>query len=197
MNQWDARYSTYEYVYGKEPNQFFSDCLRSLEPGKLLLPGEGEGRNAAWAAQQGWRVFAFDQSTAGKEKAMRLANERGVKFTYQIKGVEEFYTMPSTYDAAALIFLHLPQPLRSKFHRAVAESIKLGGHIIIDAFSQKQIDFNSGGPHDLNLLYSKESILSDFPDFDFDVCREEEVNLHEGNFHTGRASVLRFFGQKI
>lgn len=196
-NGWDARYSTEEYVYGTEPNHFFAECLKALEPGKLLLPGEGEGRNATWAAQMGWRVDAFDQSIAGHEKAMRLAKERGVKFSYQILGVEQFVAKHDAYDVTALIFLHLPQPLRSKFHRAVAESIKLGGHIIIDAFSQKQIDFNSGGPRDLNLLYSKESILGDFPDFDFDVCREEEVNLHEGNFHTGRASVLRFFGQKI
>ncbi|HUW05539.1 MAG TPA: methyltransferase domain-containing protein [Williamwhitmania sp.] len=197
MNQWDARYSTEEYVYGTEPNHFFSECLRSLKQGKLLLPGEGEGRNAAWAAQLKWQVDAFDQSTTGQEKAFRLAKDRGVKFNYQIMSVEDFGAKPNTYDAAAIIFLHLPQPLRSKFHRAVAESIKPGGHIIIDAFSQKQIDFNSGGPRDIEQLYSKDSILGDFPDFDFEICREEETILREGNFHTGKASVLRFFGAKV
>jgi len=67
-NQWDNRYSTEEYVYGTEPNEFFCECMKMLEPGKLLLPGEGEGRNATWAAQMSWVVDAFDQSTAGQKK---------------------------------------------------------------------------------------------------------------------------------
>jgi len=41
---WDARYSSKEFVYGKEPNDFFASELNKLNPGKMLLPGEGEGR---------------------------------------------------------------------------------------------------------------------------------------------------------
>ena len=60
---WDARYSSKEFVYGKEPNDFFASELNKLNPGKMLLPGEGEGRNAAYAASQGWSVDAFDKET--------------------------------------------------------------------------------------------------------------------------------------
>ena len=65
---WNERYSTNEYAYGTEPNEFFKSVLSKLEVGKLLLPGEGEGRNAVYAAKQGWHVTAFDTSIAGKTK---------------------------------------------------------------------------------------------------------------------------------
>jgi len=79
----------------------------------------------------------------------------------------------------------------------VAESIKPGGHLIIEAFSQKQYGYNSGGPKDIQQLYTKDSMLNDFPNFDFEICHEIEVNLREGNVHSGKASVLRLFGKKV
>jgi hypothetical protein len=57
---WDQRYQTEEYAYGKEANAFFSAQLKKTAPGCLLLPGEGEGRNAVYAAKKGWMVdFLF------------------------------------------------------------------------------------------------------------------------------------------
>ena len=72
-NFWDERYKAKAYVYGKEPNQYFAEKLRELEPGKILLPAEGEGRNAVFAARQGWEVSAFDSSSEGRKKAFLLA----------------------------------------------------------------------------------------------------------------------------
>ena len=64
-HMWDDRYSTGQYIYGKESNGFFSTELRKRIPGRILLPGEGEGRNAVHAALSGWEVDAFDQSVVG------------------------------------------------------------------------------------------------------------------------------------
>ncbi len=41
-NTWDERYAQDEYVYGKQPNEFFRQQLQPLRPGKILLPAEGE-----------------------------------------------------------------------------------------------------------------------------------------------------------
>ncbi|MBX0331880.1 hypothetical protein K3G39_01370 [Pontibacter sp. HSC-14F20] len=61
---WKERYRQQEMVYGSEPNVFFKEQLQGLAPGKILLPAAGEGRNAVYAASQGWDVLAFDYSTA-------------------------------------------------------------------------------------------------------------------------------------
>ena len=50
---WDERYQSEAYVYGKEPNALFSTQLGRTDPGLMLLPGEGEGRNAVYAAMKG------------------------------------------------------------------------------------------------------------------------------------------------
>jgi len=57
---WDQRYSSETYAYGKNANAFFAAQLEHMNPGRLLLPDEGEGRNAVYAAGLGWAVEAFD-----------------------------------------------------------------------------------------------------------------------------------------
>lgn len=55
-NTWNERYSEKEYVYGEDPNVFFAQKLGRLSPGIIILPYEGEGRNAVYAASQAWNV---------------------------------------------------------------------------------------------------------------------------------------------
>lgn len=73
---WDQRYAEDGFVYGPHPNLFFCKELGKLKPGRLLLPGEGEGRNAVYAARRGWEVVAFDQSSEGQRKALALAAQK-------------------------------------------------------------------------------------------------------------------------
>ncbi len=126
---WNERYNTEEYVYGRDPNVFFARSLGPLSPGKLLLPGEGEGRNAAYAASLGWEVEAFDQSSVGAEKAERLAREMGVHISYTVSGLEEFPFEAGVYDAIALIYFHAPAPVRQVLHRQVVDALKPGGTV--------------------------------------------------------------------
>ena len=44
-----------------------------------LFLGEGEGRNAVYAAKLGWQVDAVDFSSSAKDKALKLAKENKVK----------------------------------------------------------------------------------------------------------------------
>jgi len=87
---WDERYSSIEFVYGTEPNIFFKDELDKLKTGNILLLGEGEGRNAVYAAAQGWKVDAVDFSTIAKEKALKLANENNVKINYDVASLADY-----------------------------------------------------------------------------------------------------------
>lgn len=75
---WDTRFAEPVYAYGTEPNRFFKEQLLKLSPGKILFPAEGEGRNAVYAAKQGFDVYAFDYSKEGQRKARLLAAESNV-----------------------------------------------------------------------------------------------------------------------
>jgi len=83
QRMWDEKYGTEKFFYGTEPNEYFAEKLNLLKTGKILLPGEGEGRNAVFAAKAGWQVLGVDQSFEGKRKALQLAEKENVTITYQ------------------------------------------------------------------------------------------------------------------
>jgi SAM-dependent methyltransferase len=193
---WNERYATEEYAYGTEPNLFLKEKLEQLTPGKILFPAEGEGRNAVFAAEMGWTVTAFDASTEGKRKAELLASKNNVQIDYRIDNYENVSFQPEYFDCVVLIFAHTHPLKRNEYHRKLMSFLKPGGTLILEGFSKKQIANNSGGPRDIDMLFSKEELQSDFGSFSKLTITEKDYPLNEGPFHQGIASVIRAFGEK-
>lgn len=185
-----------ELVYGDQPNTYFRNFIDTHKPGSLLLPAEGEGRNALYAAGKGWKVDAFDFSDTARDKALQMAERKGLNIHYEIRDLEEFQA-DKKYDAVALIFVHLPPAARKKFHQQVYQSLKPGGYLVLEAFAKEQIQNQSGGPSDISLLYDAPSICGDFPFLHILSCGQKTLQLNEGLFHTGKADVLQLTGQKL
>lgn len=192
---WNTRYLENETVYGTQPNAFFKQFIDTHKPGTLLLPAEGEGRNAVYAAKKGWQVDAFDFSEVAKGKAMQLAADRKVNINYWVEDLATFIA-GKTYDAVGLLYVHLPESKRQSFHKQAYQSLKSGGYLVLEAFAKDQAHFNSGGPKDSALLYSAPTICGDFPFLHLHYCGQKELELNEGPFHKGKASLLRVVGQK-
>ncbi|MCE1165486.1 MAG: class I SAM-dependent methyltransferase [Bacteroidetes bacterium] len=190
-NSWDKRYSESGYAYGKEPNLYFKQEIDKLKPGRLLLPGEGEGRNAVYAAALGWEVYALDASTEGKKKAEKLASERNVRINYRVGDITDAGLNNEKFDAISLIYVHFPSQQRTIVHRKLAELLKKGGVIIIEAFSKSQIKNNSSGPKDLNMLYAVDELRKDFEGLKILELSELKINLSEGIYHTGTSDIIR------
>lgn len=195
MSFWDERFSSEEFVYGKEPNQFYKHILDLLNPGSILLPGEGEGRNALYAAKTGWKVTAFDSSTAGKEKAHQLFNENNLELNYQISDYKSFESTEK-YDVISLIFTHLPSNERKIAHSKYIDLLKDGGTLILQMFSKEQLGLTSGGPKDLDMLVSAEELRSDFEHLTSLSVEQETILLNEGPYHQGEAHVISVKGIK-
>lgn len=193
---WDERYSSDEFVYGKEPNEFFKKNLEKLSPGKILLPGEGEGRNAVFAARLGWNVDALDQSIVGKLKAEKLANEFGVKINYNICDLNDYQYEEDFYDAVAIIFVHFHLEHRARIHGKLVKSLKKNGILILEMYNKEQLGKKSGGPQDYDMLYSNIDIERDFNSLKTILLKNEITFLNEGSKHSGEASVIRFIGIK-
>lgn len=193
---WDERYSSIEFVYGTEPNIFFKDELDKLKIGNILLLGEGEGRNAVYAAANGWNVDAVDFSMIAKEKALKLAEENSVSINYEITDLSEYKPKLNYYDSAAIIFLHLNPKIRSAVHAKVVASLKSGGTLILEVYEKEQLGKDSGGPKNINMLYSKEELKDDFVKMNIIVLEKKIVTLNESEQHSGEAVVLRLIAVK-
>lgn len=193
---WDERYSTGEYVYGTDPNDFFSESLDKLPPGTILLPGEGEGRNAVYAASKRWNVFAYDTSIEGRKKAMALAKERNVKLEYLLGSYEETDLHGQQYDVVGLFFTHMPSEMRIPFHKKVAGLLKPSGFLILECFHKDQINRDTGGPGNTDFLFSEEELSLDFATLTILHLEKNVRLLQEGLFHQGEAAVVRMVAQK-
>lgn len=200
-NMWDDRYKNEAYAYGKAPNDFFKEWLQKFEPGSILMPADGEGRNGVFAARIGWEVISFDLSAAGKSKALQLAAAHQVALEYIVGDLEELKFEKESFDAIGLVYAHFAAGKKSLFHKQLSSYLKPGGVIILEAFSKKHIDLKQlnpavGGPNDIDMLLSKAEITADFENYDILTLEEEEILLSEGQGHIGKGAVVRFAGRK-
>ena len=195
-NFWDDRYSKEEYIYGTMPNAFFAQELRKLKPGSIILPCDGEGRNGVFAAGVGWQVYAFDASTAGRDKAMALAANRNVTINYLVADAGEVAYAEDSADAVALIYTHFPPGAREQLYNNVIKWLKPGGTLIVEVFSIHQLHNTSGGPKDIDLLVTEDILMQGLAGLQCSMLTTAQIMLDEGPYHSGLADVVRFTGTK-
>lgn len=198
MNFWDKQYSAVEgYKYGTRPNAFLMAEAHRLPPhARILVPGDGEGRNGAWLASQGHEVLTVDISEVGVARARALATNLGVRIDTLVADLKVWTPPTGTFDAVVLTYLHMPPAMRTEVHRKVATALRSGGLLLLEAFHPRQLGRSSGGPKELELLYTLDDVRSDFNDaLDHELCEELEVLLDEGPGHQGMAAVTRYRGR--
>lgn len=198
---WDERYGARAYAYGELPNVFFREQLLKLSPGRILLPAEGEGRNAIFAARHGWEVVAFDQSNAGRDKALRLAEKYGVAIEYLVGEFQTLSFAKQHFDALGLIYAHFSAEAKSEYHRMLNTYLRPGGTVVFEAFSKSHLTYNTqnpaaGGPKNVDMLFSEEELRADFPHYEMLHLQEEIIQLKEGLFHNGQSAVVRMVAKK-
>ena len=191
---WNERYREGGFAYGDEPNVFFAEQIDKLSAGTIILPCEGEGRNAVFAASKGWEVNAFDTSVAGKSKALQLAYRQNVRLSYTIEDAVKAAFPNNTADVVAFIYAHFPESIRKQIHRKAIGWLKPGGRIVLEVFNPLQLQNTSGGPKDVTMLYTKEMLLDDFAELEIELLETIQIELQEGKYHDGKADVIRFVG---
>ena len=198
---WDERYANTAFAYGKAPNKFFADQLKLLQPGNILMPADGEGRNGVYAATKGWKVTSADLSIEGKKKTLELAKSESVDLAYHVGDFKELSFQKAYFDAVGLIYAHFPPNDKLAIHQQIDTYLKEGAVVIFEAFSKSHLALRKknpkvGGPANLDMLFSTDEILRDFHNYEILYLKEEVVNLAEGSFHNGESSVIRFVGRK-
>ncbi|MEN9738974.1 MAG: hypothetical protein RLZZ318_1008 [Bacteroidota bacterium] len=193
---WNERYQTSDYAYGTAPNDFVKAQLNQLPKGKLLFCCEGEGRNAVYAASLGHEVYAFDQSREGQTKALHLAKAFNTQIHFDVADASLINYPDQSYDAIFLIYAHLPAEVRTILHHKTITWLKPNGSIILEAFQPNQLGKASGGPKQIEMLYSSEQLNQDFKGIKTLHNQYHKTTLNEGSFHIGEADIIRFIGKK-
>ncbi|HZR03381.1 MAG TPA: class I SAM-dependent methyltransferase [Burkholderiales bacterium] len=195
---WDQRFAAEEYIFGLEPNVFLVSQRALFHPGMRVLDvAAGEGRNAVWLAEQGCEVLGIDLSPIGLEKARRLAAERGVAVAFEEADVRTWQWQQNSFDAIVSIFIQFAAPSeRAIVFEGMQRALRPGGVLLIQGYTPQQVLYKTGGPPQVEHMYTTEMLRSAFAQLDIIHLAEHEEVLCEGSKHVGRSALIDLVARK-
>lgn len=197
QHTWDRRFDRPDYLFGTEPNAYLKQQGHLLSPGLTLCLADGEGRNSVWLAQQGHQVQAFDFSPNAIAKGQRLAQAQGVTVAFTCCAWADFDWGEARYDHVVGIFFQFAPPTeRDALFARIDACLKPGGRVLIQGYTPKQLEHNTGGPGKLEHLYDEALMRSYFPRYEWLDLRTYEADIHEGDGHHGPSGLLGLVAQK-
>ncbi|RMF07757.1 MAG: class I SAM-dependent methyltransferase [Candidatus Neomarinimicrobiota bacterium] len=190
-DNWNNRYQSEEYVYGKDPHPFLVTCRPRFTGRDVLCIADGEGRNGVWLAGEGFSVTSLDFSSVGLEKARKLAEEKGVSLqTVEADAVGWDYGT-RTWDVLVSIFAHFPRATMEAVTRKWIRALRPGGHLLFVGYDQAQLGRDTGGPRSADLLYDLNQVQHLFASLTTVYLEKGEVLLREGSLHQGLGMIIR------
>ncbi len=196
--RWESRFAKPEYEFGKAPNEFLARCKPLLpKSGHALAVADGEGRNGVWLAEQGLDVLSIDFSPAAQNKARALAVERNVSITFEQADVHAWPYPDAAFDVVVEIFTQFSTPaVRPSKWAGMRRALKPGGLLILEGYTPKQLEYGTGGPKQIEHLYTRAMLEQAFGDFRDLKIVEEERKMNEGAGHVGMSAVINLTGRK-
>lgn len=205
-DRWETRYASKDYVFGKAPNYFLAACQHLLpKSGKALAVADGEARNGVWLAEQGLDVLSLDFSPSAQAKGRLLAAERGIavapapgaRLTFEQADVHAWLYPDSTYDVVVEIFTQFSTPPeRAQKWAGMRRTLKPGGLLILQGYTPRQLHYGTGGPKEVEHLYTQAMLEQGFAGFRDMRFVEEELEMHEGDRHSGMSAVIGLTARK-
>jgi len=132
---WDERYQSSSALWSGNPNPQLVTEAAELAPGTALDVGCGEGADAIWLAEHGWRVTAVDISIVALERGAAHARDVGPDVVQRITWVHadltDWLPAPAAYDLVSAHFVHAPKNQHEFLHRRLAASVAPGGTLLI------------------------------------------------------------------
>ena len=171
---WDARHASQAPIESADADPTLVEEVAAMMPGAALDLGAGDGRNAVWLAEHGWRVTAVDFSAVAVERGRTLAATRRVDVDWLHEDLLAWAPQTASFDLVALFFIHLPPDERRRAYANAAGAVRPGGALLVVGHDRSNLTDGTGGPQDPDVLFVPDDIVRDLPS-GFDVVRREAV----------------------
>lgn len=169
---WDAKFAASEFLFTERPNQTVVAEATDLKPGAALDLACGQGRNAVWLAERGWRVTAVDFSRVGLDRARQLADTHGVDVTYIEADVVSWQPPRRAFDLVLISYLQLPWNELATVLAAATKALVPGGTLLIIGHDAENIERGYGGPPDPAVLYDARRIAAELDGLRVETARQ-------------------------
>jgi SAM-dependent methyltransferase len=198
LERWESRFAAPEYLFGTAPNAFVKSQAHRLEPGqKALALADGEGRNGVWLAELGLDVLSLDFSANALRKARALAALRRVDLRFQQVDLATWPWPTAEFDVIVAIFIQFADPpFRQRIFDGIKTALKPGGLLLMQGYRPEQLDYRTGGPSQVENLYTTALLEDSFSDFASVEINEHDSMVDEGGGHAGMSALIDFVGRK-
>ena len=106
---WDHRYGG-DQMWSGNPNGTLVKELDGLTAGRALDVGAGEGGDAVWLAEHGWRVTANDISQQALDRVAAVAAQRGLPIQCHHADANAYCAFePEAYDLVSAQYASIPR----------------------------------------------------------------------------------------
>ena len=160
---YDELYRSAPVVWSGRPNRQLVVEASALPPGTALDAGCGEGADALWLAERGWRVTAVDFSTVALDRGAAGARARGLdeRIAWVHADLDAWTPPRGGFDLVAAHYLHSRGADRPALFERLAAAVAPGGTLLVVGH------LLGGGPghehhhgHDPDLAYTAEDVAA-------------------------------------
>jgi thioredoxin reductase len=130
-NEWDRRYGSADQMWSGNPNGTLVAEVTSLEPGRALDVGCGEGGDAVWLAEQGWTVTALDVTQVALDRVARAGADRGLAIATVCSDLPRAGLPPGSFDLVSLQYPAIPRTPEGGALNALLAAVAPGGTLLV------------------------------------------------------------------
>jgi SAM-dependent methyltransferase len=199
QDSWDERYRSRGTLWSGDANPQLVREATDLAPGAALDAGCGEGADAIWLAERGWRVTAVDFSAVALERGAARAAELGPPVSGRIEwhhaDLGVWAPAESSYDLVSVQFMQLPKEPREAMFRRLAASVSPGGMLLIVGHHPSDLQTTVRRPPLPELFYTADDVAESLDrnrwDIEVSTARARDVTDAEDRSVTVHDAVLR------
>ena len=128
---WDHRYEG-AHMWSGNPNGTLVNEISGMTPGRALDVGAGEGGDAFWLAQQGWRVTASDIAQRALDRLAAEAQRRGLHVECHhadANALDPFEA--AAFDLVTAQYASVPRTPDGRAVRNLLNAVAPGGTLLI------------------------------------------------------------------
>ena len=196
---WDELYRSRSAVWSGDPNPQLVTEISDFTPGTALDAGCGEGAEAIWLAERGWRVTAADISPVALERARagasNVRDDVARRIDWHHADLLTWTPPAASYDLVSAQFMHLPMGPRETLFRRLAAAVKPHGTLLVVGHHPSDLQTTAKRPPLPELLFTAADVAALLEPNDWDIIvetsRERTTTDPAGRTITIHDAVLR------
>ena len=137
QDTWDSRYWEKGQLWSGRVNPWVEKVAAKCPVGRALDLGCGEGADALWLAERGWRVDAIDASAVAIFRGQEQARERSaqgispLEVSWRVADLTTAQFDSQSFDFVSVQFLHFPADSLKTLWQSAIDAVAPGGTLLI------------------------------------------------------------------